>query len=69
MTMAVLGEGRAGTVTPVTEPRGLLSRLLRNEVARFAAGGLLAACLVGVGAALPSGTGGTAQCRQVRRSG
>jgi len=55
MTMTVLDEGRAGTPTTVTQPRGgtrpdgLLRRLLRNEVARFAAGGLLAACLVGAG--------------------
>ncbi len=56
MTMTVLDEGRAGTPTPVAErvggsPRrtGLLRRVLRNEVARFAAGGLLAALLVGAG--------------------
>ena len=55
MTMTLLDEGRAGTPTTVTQPRGgtrpggLLRRLLRNEVARFAAGGLLAACLVGAG--------------------
>jgi two-component system NarL family sensor kinase len=56
MTMTALDEGRAGAATAVTEPRGgtrrrhgLLRRLLRNEVARFAAGGLLAACLVGAG--------------------
>src|ERR1700680_3725117 len=56
MTMTALDERRAGTATAATEPRGgprrrrgLLRRLLRNEVARFAAGGLLAACLVGAG--------------------
>jgi two-component system, NarL family, sensor kinase len=56
MTMTVLDEGRAGTAAGDTERAtaapsrpGLLRRLLRNEVARFAAGGLLAACLVGAG--------------------
>jgi two-component system NarL family sensor kinase len=56
MTMTVLDESRAGTPTAVAAPRGgtrrhrgLVRRLLRNEVARFAAGGLLAACLVGAG--------------------
>jgi two-component system, NarL family, sensor kinase len=56
MTMTVLDEGRAATPAGDTERAGstplrpgLLRRVLRNEVARFAAGGLLAACLVGAG--------------------
>ena len=55
MTMTVLDEGRAGaagTTDPArgTPPRaGLVGRMLRSEVSRFAAGGLLAACLVGAG--------------------
>ncbi len=56
MTMTVLDKGRAGTSASAsvragaTQHRaGLLRRVLRNEVARFAAGGLLAACLVGAG--------------------
>ncbi|MDQ6856784.1 MAG: sensor histidine kinase [Candidatus Dormibacteraeota bacterium] len=56
MTMTVLDEGRAGTAASAVQrtgggrPRtGLLRRVLSNEVARFAAGGLLAACLVGAG--------------------
>ncbi|PZR81818.1 MAG: hypothetical protein DLM65_05135 [Candidatus Aeolococcus gillhamiae] len=56
MTMTVADEGRAGTSTSTAErvegsPRraGLLRRVLKNEVARFAAGGLLAALLVGAG--------------------
>jgi signal transduction histidine kinase len=56
MTMTVLDEGRAASPNGAS-PRGgggqrhpgLLRRLLSNEVARFAAGGLLAACLVGAG--------------------
>lgn len=54
--MTVLDEDAAGPASEVTGPRevsrrshGLLRRLLGNEVARFAAGGLLAACLVGAG--------------------
>ncbi|MDQ6846820.1 MAG: sensor histidine kinase [Candidatus Dormibacteraeota bacterium] len=54
--MTVVDEGRAGTSTATAEgvggsPRGagLLRRVLKNEVARFAAGGLLAALLVGAG--------------------
>ncbi|MEO8898469.1 MAG: sensor histidine kinase [Candidatus Dormibacter sp.] len=50
-------QGRAGTRSAAAGERltagrpraGLLRRVLRNEVARFAAGGLLAACLVGAG--------------------
>jgi len=44
-----------GCAPPAIEPRGstprprLLRRLLKNEVARFAAGGLVAACLVAAG--------------------
>ncbi len=56
MTMTVLDEGRAGAPSGAAEragqrrrATGLLRRVLRNEVARFAAGGLLAACLVGAG--------------------
>ena len=56
MTMTVVDEGRAGTSSGTAEgaggsPRraGLLRRVLKNEVARFAAGGLLAALLVGAG--------------------
>jgi signal transduction histidine kinase len=56
MTMTVLDERRAGGPTGAAgrtggSPRhtGLLRRALSNEVARFAAGGLLAACLVGAG--------------------
>ncbi|MGH7722240.1 MAG: sensor histidine kinase [Candidatus Dormibacteria bacterium] len=53
--MTVHDLGRAGAATAAEPPRrrtrrpGLLPRLLRNEVVRFAAGGLLAACLVGAG--------------------
>jgi signal transduction histidine kinase len=56
MTMTVLDERRAGGPTGAAgrtggSPRhtGPLRRALSNEVARFAAGGLLAACLVGAG--------------------
>jgi two-component system, NarL family, sensor kinase len=56
MTMTLLDQRRDATPTAATEPlvaarrpRGLLRRVLRNEVVRFAAGGLLAACLVGAG--------------------
>jgi two-component system NarL family sensor kinase len=54
--MTVLDEGRAVAPPAIADARGrsrrrrgLLRRLSRNEVARFAAGGLLAACLVGAG--------------------
>jgi hypothetical protein len=53
--MTALDEGRALAPPAVAEAggssrrRGLLRRLSRNEVIRFAAGGLLAACLVGAG--------------------
>ncbi|HSP64662.1 MAG TPA: sensor histidine kinase [Candidatus Deferrimicrobium sp.] len=56
MTMTVVDEGGAASYSGA--PRrtgngrrssGLLRRALRNEVGRFAAGGLLAACLVGAG--------------------
>jgi two-component system, NarL family, sensor kinase len=56
MTMTVLEQGRAraaGTSAASLDGGGrrhsLLRRLLRNEVARFAAGGLLTAVLVGAG--------------------
>ncbi|HWF57862.1 MAG TPA: sensor histidine kinase [Candidatus Dormibacteraeota bacterium] len=58
MTMTLLDEERATSPATETEaeprvaprrPRGLLRRVLHNEVVRFAAGGLLAACLVGAG--------------------
>ncbi|HEY8755723.1 MAG TPA: sensor histidine kinase [Candidatus Dormibacteraeota bacterium] len=56
MTMTLVDEGRAASPAAGAEPRvearrprGLLRRVLRNEVVRFAAGGLLAACLVGAG--------------------
>jgi two-component system NarL family sensor kinase len=56
MTMTLLDQRRDAPPTAATEPlvaarrpRSLLRRVLRNEVARFAAGGLLAACLVGAG--------------------
>jgi two-component system NarL family sensor kinase len=56
MTMTVLDERRAGSPTALAAPHpggprraGLLARLLRNEVARFAAAGLLVASLVGAG--------------------
>jgi two-component system NarL family sensor kinase len=56
MTMTLLDEGRAASSSGAARrsgdgrrPTGLLRRVLRNEVARFAAGGLLAACLVGAG--------------------
>ncbi len=56
MRMTVVDEGRgdAPASTPVPSGAGRrraggLRRLLRNEVARFIAGGLLAACIIGVG--------------------
>jgi two-component system NarL family sensor kinase len=56
MTMTVVDEGRTGTAAGTTAPARagprrspLLRRVLGNEVVRFAAGGLLAACLVGTG--------------------
>ena len=54
--MTVLDEARGGTTAGAAEEVAggpsrarLLRRVLRNEVVRFAAGGLLAACLVGAG--------------------
>ena len=55
MTMTVLDEGRAGSASGAAQrtgggrPPGLVRSVLANEVVRFAAGGLLAACLVGAG--------------------
>jgi two-component system, NarL family, sensor kinase len=56
MTMTVLEQGRARAADTSAESldgggrrHGLLRRLLRSEVARFAAGGLLTAVLVGAG--------------------
>jgi signal transduction histidine kinase len=61
MSMTVIDQRRAGTAGAGTEAAGgeaararrrrksLLGRVMRNEVARFIAGGLLAACLVAAG--------------------
>ncbi len=55
MAMTVLDEGAAGSPAGAERERrsrrrsGVLRSLLRNEVVRFAAGGLLAALLVGAG--------------------
>src|SRR3979409_2022119 len=61
MSMTVIDQRRVGTAGAGTEAAGgeaararrrrksLLGRVMRNEVARFIAGGLLAGCLVAAG--------------------